>query len=542
MNYSFADIVDIPQLQTLLEEFYTATGIPSGIIDIDGRLLVSVGWRDICAKFHRHNQESALLCRESDIWIQEHLDWQQEYSWHNCAHGLIDAAAPIIVEGKPIAAIFQGQFLFAPPDEAAFRRQAAKYGFEEEAYLQALAKVPVYSKEKLDAVMKYFRRFAEMIAQMGLAHLQLQQLHAKSLRESAERLNTIINRSPSVAIQSYDLTGRVLFWNKASENIFDWSEAEAVGKTMDRLILSRSDAAEFSQAIRDCDQSHQPVSPRTWTITTKYGVKKNILSAMFPIYLDNQLTEFICMDVDISDQKNSEKEVTRLEQLHLVGEMAANIGHEIRNPMTTVRGFLQLLSAKDDCRCYQDFFDLMIKELDQANAVITEFLSLAKNKVIQLEMRSLNQIISGLAPLIEVNLLSPDQQLKLNLGQVQNLPLDEKDMRRLVLHLARNGIEAMSGRGNLTISTFMEDGNVVLAVQDEGWGIKAEMLENLGRPFHSTKEHNPGLGLAVCYSIAARHNARISVDSSPHGTTFYLTFNLENDAASSVQPASGRPK
>jgi len=82
---------------------------------------------------------------------------------------------------------------------------------------------------------------------------------------------------------------------------------------------------------------------------------------------------------DISELKKFEREISRLDRLNLVGEIAASIGHEVRNPMTTVRGFLQLLGSKDDCSKYKQYFDLMIEELDRANLIITQFLSLAKN-------------------------------------------------------------------------------------------------------------------------------------------------------------------
>jgi signal transduction histidine kinase len=117
-----------------------------------------------------------------------------------------------------------------------------------------------------------------------------------------------------------------------------------------------------------------------------------------------------------------------------------------------------------------------------------------------------------------------DKHVVFNLGVVQELLLDEKEIRQLILNLVRNGLEAMPVGKKLTISTYMEKGEVVLAVQDEGGGIGSEMLDKLGTPFFTTKEYGTGLGLAVCYSIAARHNAWIEVDTGPGGTTFYVRF------------------
>ena len=96
------------------------------------------------------------------------------------------------------------------------------------------------------------------------------------------------------------------------------------------------------------------------------------------------------------------------------------------------------------------------------------------------------------------------------------------------MNLYRNGLEAMSPGKVLTISTYMEDENyVVLAVRDQGEGIKPEILEKLGTPFFTTKDNGTGLGLGVCYAIAARHHAKIEIQTGPEGTTFFVKFNNE---------------
>ncbi|HWQ41805.1 MAG TPA: ATP-binding protein, partial [Desulfosporosinus sp.] len=216
----------------------------------------------------------------------------------------------------------------------------------------------------------------------------------------------------------------------------------------------------------------------------------------------------------------------RLEQLNLVGEMAAGLGHEVRNPLTTVRGFLQILGGRNYNQRDKEYFILMIQELDRANSIITEFLSLAKNKAIALEMKNLNSVISILTPLIEANVVLSDQELKLDLGEIPELLLDEKEIRQLILNLTQNGIEAMSRGGCLTIRTYTKSDEVVMEIRDEGEGISPELFDKIGTPFFSTKDNGTGLGLAVCYSITDRHNAQISVASDRGGTTFTISFKI----------------
>lgn len=227
---------------------------------------------------------------------------------------------------------------------------------------------------------------------------------------------------------------------------------------------------------------------------------------------------------DITDFRVMEKEMARFDRLDLVGEMAAGIGHEVRNPMTTVRGFLQMLERKNKDTRQTEYFKLMISELDRANSIITEFLSLAKNKAVYLQELKLDSVVKVLYPLMKADAMLKDKDVVVDLAPVPAILADEKEIRQLILNLVRNGLEAMPGRGRLTIRTFAEAEQVALAVQDEGTGIPAEVLDKLGTPFFTTKEQGTGLGLAVCYSIANRHGAVIETDTGPGGTTFTIRF------------------
>ena len=251
----------------------------------------------------------------------------------------------------------------------------------------------------------------------------------------------------------------------------------------------------------------------------------------YPIYDLDGTPLALTMSIDISELKQLKEEMLRLDRLNLIGEMAAGIGHEIRNPMTTVRGFLQYLGAKKECAEYKNYFDLMIEELDRANAIITEYLSLAKNKNIELKEQNLNSIVRSLFPIIQADAMLADKYIALVLGEIPALPLDEKEIRQLILNLARNGLEAMAPGGTLTIRTYSDMDKVVLEVQDKGHGIAPDTLKKLGTPFFTTKDKGTGLGLAVCYSIATRHKAKIEVKTDSGGSIFLVQFQRTSLAA-----------
>lgn len=231
-----------------------------------------------------------------------------------------------------------------------------------------------------------------------------------------------------------------------------------------------------------------------------------------------------CLFKNITEKKKYEKELRRLSSLDLIGQMAAGISHEIRNPMTTVRGFLQLLKMENKFIHYKRYLDLMIEELDRANTIITEFLSIGNTRTSELQMLDLNTIVHDIVPLIKIDAASQSQMIAVETGDIPQLLLNRNEIRQLLMNLYRNGFEAMGEGQVLTIKTYKEGNHVILAVQDQGAGISPEVMEKLGTPFFTTKDNGTGLGLGVCYAIAARHNATIDIETGAEGTTFFVKF------------------
>ncbi len=227
---------------------------------------------------------------------------------------------------------------------------------------------------------------------------------------------------------------------------------------------------------------------------------------------------------DITERKRIDEKIARLDRLNLIGEMAGSIGHEIRNPMTSVRGFLQVLGSKPAYQEDRDFFELMIEELDRANDIITEYLGMAKDRRVDLQAHSLDAIITALYPMLMSDANLRGTNIDLELSNPPQILVDESEIRQLIINIARNGMEAMAENGTLTIGTKFTSDEIVLYIRDEGSGLPPEIMKKLGTPFLTTKDKGTGLGLAVCYSIAARHNARIDCETGASGTIFYVRF------------------
>jgi PAS domain S-box-containing protein len=290
-------------------------------------------------------------------------------------------------------------------------------------------------------------------------------------------------------------------------------------------VIHPADRHLFNKFINNLPHSLE--TPLTMRIIRKDNTTLWIEQKCVPFYdKTHQLTALEGIIRDITARKRLEQMSAVYDRMNMLGSMAAAVAHEIRNPMTTVRGYLQLLGKKEKYQADNDKFNLMIEEIDRANSIIHEYLSLSREKVVNLKPCSLNSIIEAIFPLIQADANSAKIPLQLDLNTIPEVLLDENALRQLLLNLVRNGIEAMTSGGTLSIRTSLDANNVVLSISDQGQGIPPHVLENLGTPFLTTKETGTGLGIPICYQIVHKHNATIKVDTSQSGTTFFVSFKI----------------
>jgi len=220
-----------------------------------------------------------------------------------------------------------------------------------------------------------------------------------------------------------------------------------------------------------------------------------------------------CFFEDITESEKVQRNMAQLDRLKLVGKMAAGVAHEIRNPMTVVKGYLQFLNNKLD-KGMQERFSIILMELQRVETIITGFLSMASNKVMDLSLRDLNDIIQEIFPLVYSDAMKHDIEIMLDLERgLPNTLLNDKEIKQLILNLVRNGIEAMCKHGQLTIKTKHRDSDIEMFIADSGCGIPEELQDRIFEPFFTTKDDGTGLGLSVCTSIVLRHRGKIYIQS-----------------------------
>ncbi|NMA13936.1 MAG: PAS domain-containing protein, partial [Clostridia bacterium] len=226
---------------------------------------------------------------------------------------------------------------------------------------------------------------------------------------------------------------------------------------------------------------------------------------------------------DLTQNRRMERELQRLEKLNMIGDIAVGLGHEIRNPLTTVRGFTQILKENYP-QISPDYLEVMLDEIDRASMVISEFILLSQDKAVDKTRQNINDLVLDMEQMIATEAKIYDHVVRINLTPVPEVLLDPGEIRQLIMHLARNGLEAMPQPGVLSIATYQENGHAVLTVSDQGPGIPSDVLQKIGTPFHSTKDFSLGLGLPISYAIAQRHQATINIATKTTGTRISVSF------------------
>jgi PAS domain S-box-containing protein len=344
----------------------------------------------------------------------------------------------------------------------------------------------------------------------------------EALRLSEERFSKAFNFSPCAMSSTHLPDYRIIDVNQRFLDVTGYSREDMIGKLREDMGIWTK---QQHQQVKECLKEYGSVNNLETVFRNKKGEEKCGLWSGEIINLDGDPC-LLGAWVDITERKEYEKEIARLDRLNLMGEIAGGVAHEIRNPMMVIRGYLQMMQFKEEFASHKKRFDTMIGEIDRANVIITEFLSLAKNKPTELRRQSINCIVTALAPLMQADAAKDQVAVKVDLVDLPDLNLDEEQIRQLILNLVRNGIDAMPKHGELTIKTYMMKNRAVLSIKDRGSGIPPEVLEKIGTPFFTTKEQGTGLGLSVCYRIAESHNAKIQIKTGKRGTAFMVSFKV----------------
>ncbi|MGZ9586678.1 ATP-binding protein [Paenibacillus marinisediminis] len=358
---------------------------------------------------------------------------------------------------------------------------------------------------------------------------QLRNLYEEN-RSMKDQLESFINQSTD-AIHVTDLQGRVERVNQAFADMFGWTEEEIRGK---QLPIIPDNLSKDIQEIEDLLQSGKAGGALETIRLTKDNRLLDVSVSTSPIMDDSgKPSAWASITRDITNRKQMEELLRRSEKLTTVGQLAAGVAHEIRNPLTTLKGFIQLQQRTGTYNPMHT--SIMLSELDRINLIVGEFLVLSKPHAARFEEKDIRQVLQEVLTLMD-SLAQPDGIYCVTrfADEVPSVMCEENQLKQVFINIIKNAIEALPQGGTigLTVDT-LDNGRVRVQVQDNGVGISPNDLPKIGDPFYTNKEKGTGLGLMVSQRIIYNHKGTFDVQSKLNeGTLITITLPAMEKAAS----------
>ncbi|WP_132744823.1 sensor histidine kinase [Scopulibacillus darangshiensis] len=247
---------------------------------------------------------------------------------------------------------------------------------------------------------------------------------------------------------------------------------------------------------------------------------------VYPV-LTNWFVVFIIETMHENDVLSHE--VAKSERAHIASQLAASVAHEVRNPMTVIKGFLQLLrSDKQLSDKYQHYLITMELELERATAIITDYLSFAKPGKIKVERFLVKDQLNFVIQTLTSYALLKGVEIRCQDRMDCYIKGSKEKFQQVLLNIVKNGVEASNNNSFIDLETVKRGESVIITIRDYGHGMESEQIAKAGLPFYTTKETGTGLGLMVCYQIIKAMDGRIHIDSKlGRGTCFTIILPSE---------------
>lgn len=345
----------------------------------------------------------------------------------------------------------------------------------------------------------------------------------KQLQKSNQHYQSLFHHNPD-AVFEITREGKLAALNPEGEEIIGRPVDDLKGKPLDFLIHP-----EDRDYVKELFRKTLLGKPEKFemNIFGKSGNNRLLRCTLLPIIVDEKIIGVFGMARDITHYRENEEMMIASEKLSVIGQLAAAVAHEIRNPLTSLKGFVQLMQVTK--KADDKHLGIMLSEIERINLISGEMLILGKQQDILFGKEEVNDTIKQVIVLMEAQANldnvgidfapSPDGPMFVN--------ADQNQLKQVLINIIKNGVEAIDDHGFVKVVTAKTETQALIKVQDSGAGMDQERIDRLGEPFYSTKEKGTGLGLAVCKKIIERHQGEITYESEKgKGTTVTITLPL----------------
>ncbi|MDQ0190093.1 PAS domain S-box protein [Alicyclobacillus cycloheptanicus] len=358
------------------------------------------------------------------------------------------------------------------------------------------------------------------------------------LRESEFTYRSLVDNNPA-AICLVSPEGRIVHANASCRDAVGYAADELIGMHYHDLL-----PPDYDKSIDDQFQSMirgQISRANSYLrLVHKKGHIVDLGMKIVPVVRDEEVTGLFFVGRDVAEFRRAEELIIKSEKLAVVGQLAAGVAHEIRNPLTSLKGFIQLMRSTVDGK--HEYFQIMLTELDRIESIIQEFLLFAKPQISDFRYVDPCHMLGQVIAIMQTQAMLNNVQIVNDVGSdMPAIWCDENHIKQVFMNLLKNSIEAMPTGGAIHVTSRSgPDGMVTFQVVDNGCGIPPERIPKLGEPFYTTKEKGTGLGLMVSHRIVEAHRGTLSIRSVVgKGTTVEISLPTDPpDDAESTEKAA----
>lgn len=324
------------------------------------------------------------------------------------------------------------------------------------------------------------------------------------------------------AVVAVDKKGKIIMFNRLAEEIFSINKENAINH-MYEVIFPNDDCLlrqtlEKKRAAKDVEREF-----RTFSGEDKFLIIGT--SSLFDE--EKKFTGAVAVIHDVTELKKYEEEAKRSERLSALGNLAAGVAHEIRNPLNAISITAQRLKSEfvpqKDKEEYTSFIKTILDEIKRLDNIINQFLSLAKTQKLNLVPTDMRRFLNEIVDLVEIEAKEKNIQVIREIASLQETKIDPGELKKALLNIMLNGIQATPSGSTLSVKAYLNDlqKDISIKIKDSGVGIPRENLSKIFQPYFSTKEKGTGLGLSIAYRIIFDHRGKIEVESEEgKGTVF----------------------
>ncbi|MCS7209575.1 MAG: GAF domain-containing protein [Fimbriimonadales bacterium] len=367
----------------------------------------------------------------------------------------------------------------------------------------------------------------------------------REIQSLAAFRNNIL-RSLSSGMFTVDETGQITTWNRAAQQILGFAARESVGRPYREVLgdarcpISTTRCQELQEAIEQVLQ--EAGSKHLYKIPAQVGAETRVLNcAISPLLTRGRQTQgAVVLFEDITEYLRLESRLSEMERLATVGQMTAIIAHEIRNPLTALRGAVDLMRQEEPLpESISLYVEVIQQEAQRLTEIAEEFLEFAKPFHLQIRPTRLKPLLQRVLVVQEPYLKSAGVQAVLETPDDLEASLDAGRIEQALRNLIQNAVHAMPHGGRITLRAFEEGDWIAIAVQDTGSGVPPEIREKIFTPFYTTRTRGTGLGLSIVKKIAEGHGGRTTLECPAEGgSIFTLWLPKIAGIASSSAPSS----